>query len=619
FGDGVARLATIAEEQAAAIPEIAGAVSSLARLSAAIAERVREDPHGSIAQHLDGARRALARHRDADAPADVAEPGDGGDPVAAYLIALAGGRAAEPPDDELAAAGTELAARVLDEERRIVGGICAAAEMTAHTGVFWRAFNRDVRAYDEQLAQLATALAESVDTARALSATSEEIAADLRALQAVCATALAAFDRALDAVDAGHLLGERVTAGLAAMQAGTEEARGLLAQIGNVSDDAGLLAINAAIEARRAGERGRAFTVIAGEIGKLASTAQADTTGVVRTILDLTGLGAELAEQTRRQDAEMSDVRAIAAASRTTVAEAGAAIAASVARGSGIGETASRLAGSLAAVAGDVAQARDLSGAASQPAVEAARLALARIGDVALHITAARTLGRYEEVFRAASIDFSDRLQAALDELVARGVITPELLLATDYVELRGPLVDRLAPFFDVRDAPRDGFTPPKYCTSWDHLVDGALVPLLDEEMQVPGTLLASLFDLNAYAVALPTTMPGTRRADGRIDWRRWAGKILLEDPTTLHGARMGLGVEPDAIPLRAPRETLVRLGCDLAARDPKPWQLRTTVMAGTRDVALGASTPVYVGGTRVATAVLVRLPQGQTSSGVNT
>ncbi|HEY4440593.1 MAG TPA: methyl-accepting chemotaxis protein, partial [Candidatus Elarobacter sp.] len=156
FGDGVARLATIAEEQAAAIPEIAGAVASLARLSAAIAERVREDPHGSIAQHLDGARRALARHRDTDAPADVAEPGDGGDPVAAYLIALADGRAAERPDDELAAAGTELAARVLDDERRIVGGICAAAEMTAHTGVFWRAFNRDVRAYDEQLAQLAT-------------------------------------------------------------------------------------------------------------------------------------------------------------------------------------------------------------------------------------------------------------------------------------------------------------------------------------------------------------------------------------------------------------------------------------------------------------------------------
>jgi hypothetical protein len=52
-----------------------------------------------------------------------------------------------------------------------------------------------------------------------------------------------------------------------------------------------------------------------------------------------------------------------------------------------------------------------------------------------------------------------------------------------------------------------------------------------------------------------------------------------------------------------------VRLGCDLAERTPRPWQIRTTVMVGTHDVAIGASTPIYLGGTRVATAVLVRMP----------
>jgi methyl-accepting chemotaxis protein len=614
FGDGVSRVAAIAEEQAAALPQIAGAITTLASLAAKIAERTREDPHGTIAQRLDDARSALARHSGYAALPAPLRPPPGDDPVAAYLIDLADGRAGEQPsndaeDGPLLAAATALVEVVVDDQRRIVSGICAAAEGSARTGLFWRAMNKDVNAYGDQLAQLGAALAESVGTSRALSETSALIAGELHALESVCAAGLTAFDRALDAVDAGHTLGERVFTGLATMHVGTEEARGLLAQIGNVSDDAGLLAINAAIEAARAGDRGRAFTVIADEIGRLAATAQRDTEGVVQTILDVSAQSAELEAQSRRQDGEMTEMREIAAASRNIVEEAGSAIATSVARGAGVGETAARVVSSLAAVAGDVAQARDIAGSAARPEVEAARFALARIGDVALHISEARTLGLYEERHREATCDLSARAEEALRDLVARGVITPEALFATDYVEMRGALVDRLAPLFDLRDAPRDGFTPPKYCTSWDHLVDAALVPFLDEAMAVPGAMLAAIFDLNGYAVAFPSEMPGSRRPDGRIEWRRWAGKALLEDVTTIGGARMGLGVEPNDVPLRAARGEFVRLGCDLAERTPRPWQIRTTVMVGTHDVAIGASTPIYLGGTRVATAVLVRMP----------
>jgi len=614
FGDGATRVASIAEEQAAVLPQIGGAITSLASLAAQIADRTREDPHGTIAQRLDDARSALARHSGYAALHAPQRPPSGDDAVAEYLADLTDGRAGDvpphdPQDAPLLTAAAELLAVVVDDERRVVSGLCAAAEGSARTGLFWRAMNKDVRAYDEQLAQLGAALAESIGTSRSLNETSEAIAGDLHALESVCAAALSAYDRALDAVDAGHTLGERVFSGLAAMHVGTEEARGLLAQIGNVSDDAGLLAINAAIEAARAGDRGRAFTVIADEIGRLASAAQRDTEGVVQTILDVSALSAELEAESRRQDGEMTDMREIAAASRTTVAETGSAIATSVARGAGVGETAAQVVSSLATVANDVAQARDIAGASTQPAVEAARLALARIGDTALHITVARTLGLYEEEHRDAARAFADRLEAALQDLVERGAITPQALLATDYVEMRGPMVDRLAPFFDLSDAPRDGFTPPKYCTSWDHLVDGALMPLLEAEMTIPGTLLAAVFDLNAYAVAIPTTMPGAKRADGRVDWRRWAGKVLLGDATTVSGARTGLGVEPDAIPPRATRDDLIRLGCDLAERDPKPWQMRTTVMVGTSEIACGSSIPMYLGGTRVATAILVRLP----------
>ncbi|MDB5093587.1 MAG: methyl-accepting chemotaxis protein [Candidatus Eremiobacteraeota bacterium] len=612
FGDGVARVAAIAGEQAAALPHIGGAVRTLAELAGTIAERSREDTHGTIARRLDDATGTLARHHGFSALAPPARPDPGDDAVAGWILDVADGHATNAPPDADAAlvdAVQALLRTATADERTIVAGLCAAAEGTARTGVFWKALARDVRAYDEQLAQLTAALKESVETSRALSETSEAIAADLRALEDVCSAALTAFDRALDAVDAGHALGARVFAGLAQMHAGTDEARGLLEQIGNVSDDAGLLAINAAIEAARAGDRGRAFTVIADEIGRLAATAQRDTSGVVQTILGLSDLSTELEAQSRRQDGEMAEVRDIAAASRTTVAETGSAIADSAARGAGVGETASRVTSSLAAVARDVAAARDIADSASKPAVEAARMALARIGDVALHITEARALGLYEEEHREATRALSARIEDALGELIASGRITAEAMFATDYRELRGELVERLAPFFDLRDAPRDGFTPPKYCTSWDHVVDGAVVPLLDATMAEPGTLLAAMFDLNGFAIAFPTTMPGARTADGRVDWRRWAGKVLLTDATTVTGARMGLGVEPDRIPPRASRDDLVRLGCELDLQSPRPWQIRTTVMVGTHDVSVGASVPIYADGTRVATTVLVRIP----------
>jgi len=311
FGDGVSRVASIADEQAAALPHIGGAVRNLAALAGKIAERSREDPHGTIARRLDDATGTLARHHGYSEVPLPARPDPGGDIVARWILDVADGRAAAPPheadDAALVDAVEALVHTATADERTIVAGLCAAAEGTARTGVFWKALVKDVRAYDEQLAQLTAAL-KAVETSRTLSETSEAIAADLRALEDLCSAALTAFDRALDAVDAGHGLGERVFAGLAQMHAGTDEARGLLEQIGNVSDDAGLLAINAAVEAARAGDRGRAFTVIADEIGRLAATAQRDTSGIVQTILDLSELSTELEARSRRQDGEMAEV-----------------------------------------------------------------------------------------------------------------------------------------------------------------------------------------------------------------------------------------------------------------------------------------------------------------------
>jgi methyl-accepting chemotaxis protein len=379
--------------------------------------------------------------------------------------------------------------------------------------------------------------------------------------------------------------------------------------IGEIADRTGMLSLNAAIEAAHAGAAGRGFAVVAEEVRKLADRTSKQTQEIA-ALLEAIRKDLEPAREAMNQSLDLAtrtrgQVEAVEQrfSNIADLADSTAGHVSSLARTASEEQVAAQ---TLVAASGQLLESTGTLKAAAE-AVAHDSFSVSSLTEEGHRLLAAYDTGSLFHRALSLTRNLAATSAKILEAPVSGGQLGAEDLLALDYREIRGPEIHSLSRLFNVVHVPKEGFTPPKYRTAYDALVEQALQEAFDKVLeQEPRLTFALIIDLNSYAPSHNKrfTQDWTGKADKDLAGNR-VKRFFTDNQVLVRGARHGLGEAAEGLPDRVSRKDFLGVA-DLSEKaSSRDEFLVQTYARDTGAIVTVLTVPLHVCGQRWGASLL--------------